>query len=165
MTPCEELGYKVGDKFIVTKGGTFSVGSVVMLYRDDNSYTPLFKLIKGSCKYNVCDGEAGAYLHLGKVKPIEESRLDTQIQDTIWLQLASLEKFARSFDYTYSQGGFHYFGDESFRYEECRVSLATMQFLHNACSACPSIVESTYLQWNKKTKKLTATKHLVKLVK
>ena len=164
MTPCEELGYKVGDKFIVTKGGTFSVGSVVMLYRDDNSYTPLFKLIKGSCKYNVCDGETGAYLHLGKVKPIEESRLDTQIQDTIWLQLASLEKFARSFDYTYSQGGFHYFGDDEKCYDKSRVSLSMMQRSHNMDSLIPKAVEKSYLQWNKKTKKLTATKHLVKLV-
>lgn len=170
MTPCEKLGYKVGDKFIVTKDGTFSIGSLVSLYEDDGTGNPLFRLIEGECQYLRCGGEAGEYLGISFVKPYIENKseannTDTEIKDTVWLQLASLEKFARSLDYTYSQGGFHYFGDDKTRYEECRVSLETMQFMYNACSLTSKTVENTYLQWSKKTKKLTATKHLVKLVK
>ena len=44
MTPCEKLGYKVGDRFeVIGDHFHFSKGSAVTLYRDDGSEYPLFK--------------------------------------------------------------------------------------------------------------------------
>ena len=44
MTPCEKLGYKVGDKFLVLEDDTsyFDEGEVVILYIDDGSTIPRF---------------------------------------------------------------------------------------------------------------------------
>lgn len=51
MTPCQELGYNVGDKFVVIidnlKRFSFTKGSIVTLYADDGSDRPLFKSIVG----------------------------------------------------------------------------------------------------------------------
>ena len=50
MTPCEKLGYKVGDKFVVlTDDDGFEIGSIVELWRDDDSICPIFR-------GNGCDG-------------------------------------------------------------------------------------------------------------
>ncbi|MGL4757432.1 MAG: hypothetical protein ACRCXB_34195 [Aeromonadaceae bacterium] len=44
MTPCEKLGYKVGDKFnVVTNSDGFDVGTVVEMIDDDGSICPLFR--------------------------------------------------------------------------------------------------------------------------
>lgn len=70
FTPCEQLGYKVGDKFVVSKGiaGTFRVGETVWLYKDDGTSIPLFKgkTVRG---FYLCDGEEGDYLSLNNVTP------------------------------------------------------------------------------------------------
>lgn len=163
MSPCTELGYKVGDKFRVNGSSVFSDGSVVELYKDNGEVLPLFLLISGETKYNCCDGKAGAYTMLEYVKKIEDKDVkpESEVQDTVWLQLASLERFARSCNYTYSQGGFYYFGDND--KGEDRVSLELIQALHNKRSR-NKIVERAYLQYNKKQRKLQATKHIVKLV-
>tara|TARA_Y100001973_G_scaffold2399_1_gene3578 strand:+ start:4472 stop:5512 length:1041 start_codon:yes stop_codon:yes gene_type:complete len=47
-TPAEQLGYKVGDHFIITAGTTFQTGSVVELIEDDGSDNPRFRLVSGS---------------------------------------------------------------------------------------------------------------------
>ena len=51
MKTCKELGWKVGDKFVVItdnpKRFTFTKGSIVTLYADDGSDRPLFKSIVG----------------------------------------------------------------------------------------------------------------------
>ncbi len=51
MKILEILGYKIGDRFIVTSGDgkIFSLGSVIEYEREYNDDCPLFKLIKGSC--------------------------------------------------------------------------------------------------------------------
>jgi len=78
MTPCEKLGYKVGDRFVVNEcvewGGLFifSEGSVVELFEDDGTNAPKFKLINGECGFNNADGEPGAYDGLDNVTKIEE---------------------------------------------------------------------------------------------
>jgi len=53
MKTCKELGYKVGDKFVVITDNhaSFSEGSLVTLYADDGSYLPLFKSIVGVLWY------------------------------------------------------------------------------------------------------------------
>ena len=51
MTPCQKLGYNVGDKFVVIidnpKQYSFAKGSIITLYEDDGSDFPLFKSIVG----------------------------------------------------------------------------------------------------------------------
>lgn len=75
-TPCEELGYKVGDKFkVVCKESEtcgFKKGVTITLYADDRSDCPLFA--GDNTEYSLADGAAGAYLHLRKVKPLKPKK-------------------------------------------------------------------------------------------
>lgn len=51
MTPCEELGYRVGDKVeVVGKDANHSVGSVLELVDDDGTHFPYFKVLSGEKK-------------------------------------------------------------------------------------------------------------------
>ena len=73
LTPCEQLGYKEGDKFIFIEGcSTFDKGTIVELFKDDGTKSPLFK---GKTTKNWCiaAGEEGAYAGLNFVKPFKES--------------------------------------------------------------------------------------------
>lgn len=71
MTPCEKLGYKVGDKFEVLNGNNgFEKGQVVTLFRDDRTDTPCFKGDNTEC--NHAGGEPGAYINLSDVKPVSQ---------------------------------------------------------------------------------------------
>lgn len=72
MTPCEELGYKVGDVFVVDKEYgiftvAFSIGSTIELEMDDGSEIPLFKLLEGECGYEFSQVGLGAYQPLTHV--------------------------------------------------------------------------------------------------
>ncbi|MGY0156387.1 hypothetical protein ACVQK1_09300 [Edwardsiella tarda] len=54
-TPCEKLGYKVGDKFVVVRDDGFSrstVGDVLILALDDGSNCPIFR--KENCINPYC---------------------------------------------------------------------------------------------------------------
>lgn len=78
LTPCEQLGYKVGDKFIVTEHcSTFKKGIIIELFRDDGTSSPLFK---GNTlgEYFGCDGEEGAYAGIHQLKPIKESNTNQE---------------------------------------------------------------------------------------
>lgn len=72
-TPCEKLGYEIGDQFEVMQDDLFGVGSVVVLDIDDNSDCPLFKLVKGSC--SISDNKA--YCDLDSVRKIDKTRFPT----------------------------------------------------------------------------------------
>ena len=74
-TPCEELGYKVGDRFKVVsnKSGVFSIGSLVELYEDDDSRCPLFKLVEGYCEFNNADSCPGAYTAITNMEKISDN--------------------------------------------------------------------------------------------
>lgn len=75
MTPCENRGWKVGDRFRVTAGRSFDVGSVVELERDDGTELPKFKLISGGCNYaNAKDKNPGAFTHIGNVEFISKAK-------------------------------------------------------------------------------------------
>lgn len=74
LTPCEERGYKVGDRFVDRGSISFTDGSIVELYRDDETISPLFKLIRGDTSYCKAGGELGAYTNLRFVKKIEEDK-------------------------------------------------------------------------------------------
>ena len=72
LTPCEQLGYKVGDKFIVLKTTDgFIKGQTVNLYKDDGTSMPLFK--GENTRHNHCNGAQGAWLNFDNVKHIKES--------------------------------------------------------------------------------------------
>ena len=66
MTPCEELGYKVGDKFEVIVAGhyRFPKGSVIKLERDDGSDCPFF----------ADDDNIGICVQLYIVKPLKSTK-------------------------------------------------------------------------------------------
>ena len=73
LTPCEQLGYKVGDKFIVLKTTEgFTKGQTVHLYKDDGTSIPLFE--GANTRFALCGGgDSGAFLSLDYVKPFKES--------------------------------------------------------------------------------------------
>lgn len=50
MTPCQKLGYKVGDKFKCKKTCAFAIGDMLELVFDDGSDIPLFKSIVGGAE-------------------------------------------------------------------------------------------------------------------
>jgi len=58
-------------RFIVVDESTFSVGSIVSLFRDDKTSQPLFKLISGHCDFTIADGEPGAYMSINDLQEIE----------------------------------------------------------------------------------------------
>ncbi len=70
-TPCERLGYFVGDCFeIVAKDDLagFVLGQFVTLYKDDGGHQPLF--FGSNDEFSLCDDKPGAYLELTQVKPV-----------------------------------------------------------------------------------------------
>ena len=55
-TPCEKLGYKVGDVFKVLKGELFFVvGDIITLQRDDGTQAPQFKGKDNIMQYEFLD--------------------------------------------------------------------------------------------------------------
>lgn len=80
MSPCQKLGYKVGDKFVLLCDNEgFAKGTLVTLYRDDDSHAPLFK--GQNSRYTLAGREQGAYSDLRKVRKIyikNPSKLDLE---------------------------------------------------------------------------------------
>lgn len=72
MTPCEELGYKVGDEFVLDRCVSGAEkGQVITLFMDDGTDHPLFKA--DPCEYDNADGLPGDYFLLewvSKVTPV-----------------------------------------------------------------------------------------------
>ena len=88
MTPCEKLGYKVGDKFeVLTDDDGFEIGSIVELWRDDDSICPLFRGKGCDGEYleiylNACQPENGVVVL--DVKKVDETKNSNQ-QSKLWL--------------------------------------------------------------------------------
>lgn len=97
MTPCEEKGYKVGDRFKVMIGSSFDAVSIIELYEDDKTDNPLFKLIEGHTGYNCADGELGAYISLDYIEPINEAQNMT-IKAGHKVKFADCAKHLKSYD-------------------------------------------------------------------
>lgn len=54
MTPCEELGYKIGDRFVVVSPSDyFSIGDIVTLHHDDGTTAPKFTDEHGMSVYEL----------------------------------------------------------------------------------------------------------------
>lgn len=71
MTPCERLGYKVGDLFEVVEEGIWSRGSVVKLTEDDGSNCPRFKLYNGTLLRQEYHRSEELYENLKRLAPLE----------------------------------------------------------------------------------------------
>jgi len=93
-TPCDKLGYQVGDKFEILESSCgFKEGKIVELFGYDGSDTPLFK--GENDQYRLCDGTQGAYLLLHKVRKLtatEESK-NEQLKQMIERRNKKLAKF------------------------------------------------------------------------
>src|SRR5690554_3312224 len=77
MTPCEKMGYKVGDKFkVLSSVEGFTEGQEIELYEDDGTDMPLFS---GENNYhNHAGGNPGAYFLLSEVEKITSSASERQ---------------------------------------------------------------------------------------
>ncbi len=76
MTPCEKLGYKVGDQFTVKEADEdwdFSKETVLELEEDDNSNNPLFKLIKGKCITRGFEDYKRVCIELERITPLQQN--------------------------------------------------------------------------------------------
>ena len=70
-TPCEDLGYKEGDKFEANGCFFFPDGAILVLERDDGSDLPLFT--GPDCSINNGPGKTpGAFESLRTVKKLED---------------------------------------------------------------------------------------------
>lgn len=72
MTPCEKLGYKVGDRFEVIGHHSFKKGDVVTLREDDGSECPAFTGENGSL---VTKGVTWSFARLSDLNPVKPSKL------------------------------------------------------------------------------------------
>ena len=87
-TPAQKAGWEVGDRGVYFKDahGVFSNNATVEFYEDDDTYAPLFRLVKGSCRYNHCNGEPGAYASLDNVRKLEGDNMNTTQTNGVRLQ-------------------------------------------------------------------------------
>ena len=91
MTPCEKLGYKVGDKFEVISHHAFKKGQVVTLHEDDGTECPLFAGDGGGA--GVFDGVECSFATLNqhvrkianKLKPAKQALADAIHQNGGWM--------------------------------------------------------------------------------
>ena len=90
MTPCEKLGYKVGDEFEVISHHAFKKGQVVTLHEDDGTECPLFAGDGGGA--GVFDGVECSFATLNeqvrgianKLKPAKQALADAINQNGGW---------------------------------------------------------------------------------
>ncbi|ULG01296.1 hypothetical protein phiA005_0041 [Aeromonas phage phiA005] len=92
MTPCERLGYKVGDEFEVISHHAFKNGQVVTLHEDDGTECPLFAGDGGGA--GVFDGVECSFATLNeqvrkianKPKPAKQALADAIHQSGGWVE-------------------------------------------------------------------------------
>lgn len=92
MTPCERLGYKVGDEFEVISHHAFKNGQVVTLHEDDGTECPLFSGDGGGA--GVFDGVECSFATLNeqvrkianKLKPAKQALADAINQNGGWVE-------------------------------------------------------------------------------
>lgn len=87
MTPCEKLGYKVGDRFsVVEKSYMFNVGDVAILQSDDGSSYPFFTNSKVMEEYpNGVACFLADIKPIAKLKPAKQALADAIHQNGGWL--------------------------------------------------------------------------------
>ena len=82
MTPCEKLGYKVGDKFTVIKDSLLEKGTIVVLSEDDGSEVPWFTC--GSVRRALIIGSGSDVEPVAKLKPAKQALADAIHQGGGW---------------------------------------------------------------------------------
>ena len=101
MTPCERLGYKVGDKFEVIIHHAFKKGQVVTLHEDDGTECPLFAGDGGGagvfygveCSFATLNKQVRKIAN--KLKPAKQALADAIHQNGGWPESELLD-FATS---------------------------------------------------------------------
>ena len=101
MTPCERLGYKVGDEFEVISHHAFKKGQVVTLHEDDGTECPLFAGDGGGA--GVFDGVECSFATLNKqvrkiankLKPAKQALADAIHQNGGWADGAAAAIFGK----------------------------------------------------------------------
>lgn len=91
MTPCEKLGYKVGDEFTVIEDSfKFGVGSIVSLQEDDGTSSPYFtnECVKDEYPYGV-SCFLSSVKKFSKLKPAKQALADAIHQNGGWRELAN----------------------------------------------------------------------------
>lgn len=89
MTPCERLGYKVGDKFTVIKDSYFEKGTIVALSEDDGSEVPWFTC-GGVRRALIIGSNPDVEPTPSKLKPAKQALADAIHQNGGWRSGANL---------------------------------------------------------------------------
>jgi len=119
MTPCEKLGYKVGDRFIVNGSNAFTDGSLVELDRDDKTMLPLFKLISGDCGYDLANNDQMcAYCSLEYVQKEQKPVIQKQFAYELVTDLTTDEIAKAMIDgeVFYTRNGAHHYKWDGFEF-------------------------------------------------
>ena len=94
MTPCKELGYKVGDKFKVVDGTGvhYAVGSFITLIHDDGSSCPRFNGVHAI--FESGDSFFPLYFveKVAKLKPAKQALADATHQNGGWVESGDWHK-------------------------------------------------------------------------
>lgn len=77
MTPVEQAGYKIGQRFESIGNGAFEKGSIIELTHDDTSVSPFFKLISENFSLNGLSSP----VCLKNIKPLEETKIENKIYE------------------------------------------------------------------------------------
>lgn len=83
MTPCEQLGYKVGDEFTVIRDYLLKKGTIVVLAEDDGSEVPWFAC--GNVRRALIIGSNPDVEPVAKLKPAKQALADAIHQNGGWL--------------------------------------------------------------------------------
>lgn len=88
MTPCEELGYKVGDKFKVVDGTGvhYAVGSFITLIHDDGSSCPRFNGVHSIFESGDSFFPLDFVEKVAKLKPAKQALADAIHQNGGWVE-------------------------------------------------------------------------------
>ena len=88
MTPCEKLGYKVGDRFKVVDGTgvNYAVGSFITLIRDDGSSCPRFNGVNAIYESGDSFFQLSFVEKVAKLKPAKQALADAIHQNGGWAE-------------------------------------------------------------------------------
>ena len=88
MTPCEKLGYKVGDKFKVVDGTGvhYAVGSFITLIHDDGSSCPRFNGVHAIFESGDSFFPLDFVEKVAKLKPAKQALADAINQNGGWVE-------------------------------------------------------------------------------
>lgn len=88
MTPCERLGYKVGDKFKVVDGTGvhYAVGRFITLIHDDGSSCPRFNGVHAIFESGDSFFPLDFVEKVAKLKPAKQALADAINQDGGWVE-------------------------------------------------------------------------------